>query len=168
MAWNGRQIPEVINVLKGSCKKPLAANVLICFPKDVFSYCTWLLHWENLFRQNTSLTCVVVEVNSASHGVDHRLWLLKDLLLHEGAVVACVGRIGGQGNISKTSNTIVRTQWWTLQKVWGRLRSVWLTHRPQPPEGVREVCTIFFFLIIKKDGEVLPFCYFINAFSSTG
>lgn len=44
-------------------------------------------------RRLRSLTCVVVEVDSPSHGVDHRFWLFKDLLLHEGAVVACGGKV---------------------------------------------------------------------------
>lgn len=35
------------------------------------------------------LTCVGVEANPSSHGVDYRLRLLKDLLLHEGFKVAC-------------------------------------------------------------------------------
>lgn len=42
------------------------------------------------------LTCVVVKVDSPSHGVNNRLWLLKDLLLHEGTVVACNGEIKGR------------------------------------------------------------------------
>ena len=46
------------------------------------------------------LTCVVLKVDSPPHGIDHRLGLLKDLLLHEGAVVACGGRIRNQLNIS--------------------------------------------------------------------
>ena len=47
-----------------------------------------------------SLTCVIVKVDSSSHSVDHRLGLLKDLLLHEGTEVACNGKIRKQGNIS--------------------------------------------------------------------
>ena len=31
---------------------------------------------------------LLLEVDPASHGVDDRLWLLEDLLLHEGGVVA--------------------------------------------------------------------------------
>lgn len=45
----------------------------------------------------TNQTCVVFKVDSSSHGIDHRLWLLKDLLLHKGAVVACGGKIRNQG-----------------------------------------------------------------------
>lgn len=37
------------------------------------------------------LTFVGVEANPSSHGVDYRLRLLKDLLLHEGFKVACKG-----------------------------------------------------------------------------
>ena len=37
----------------------------------------------------TQLHLVLLKVHSAPHGVHHRLGLLEDLFLHEGAVVAC-------------------------------------------------------------------------------
>lgn len=53
-------------------------------------------------RADTSLTCVVIKVDPSSHGVDHRLRLLKDLLLHEGAVVPCGGTKRNQALSLKT------------------------------------------------------------------
>lgn len=37
----------------------------------------------------SSVTCVRVKTNAASHRVEHRLRLLKDLFLHEGVKVTC-------------------------------------------------------------------------------
>lgn len=61
-----------------------------------------------------SLTCVVVKVDPPSHCVDHRLWLLEDLLLHEGIEVACRRGITSQGNIpsSTKKQILLRTGSW--------------------------------------------------------
>ena len=48
-----------------------------------------------------SLTCVVIKVDPASHGVEHGLWLFEDLLLHERTVVSCTS----EGNARKQEGT---------------------------------------------------------------
>lgn len=56
---------------------------------------------NNNINNNKSLpTSVVFKIDSPSHGVDHRFWLLKDLLLHEGAEVSCSGMIIIRENVS--------------------------------------------------------------------
>ena len=54
------------------------------------------------------LTCVVIKVDPASHGVEHGLWLFEDLLLHERPEVSWTG--DGSARQQEGTQSLISTQ----------------------------------------------------------